>query len=114
MGFLALYAVVGAGFYWLMQPTVIQNRGLAGYQAPPKAVVSYVPWVPPDPSEADTIVAAPRPAPEPEQSGVAGAKTEVKTHEARAPARRERHVRARPAPAYNNAIGRAFAFRPWF
>lgn len=111
--FLGLYAVVAFGFYWLMQPTVVGNRGMAAYQAPPKAVVSYVPWVPPAP-EADTAVAVAQPAPAVEQSNVTPAKAEVKTHEARRTAPRERHVRARPAPRYSYDVGRAFAFRPWF
>jgi hypothetical protein len=111
--FLGLYAGVAFGFYWLMQPTVVGNRGMAAYQAPPKAVVSYVPWVPPAP-EADTAVVVAQPAPAVEQSNVTPAKAEVKTHEARRTAPRERHARARPAPRYSYDVGRAFAFRPWF
>jgi len=111
--FLGLYAVVAFGLYWLMQPTVVANHGVAAYQPPPKSVVSYVPWVPPAP-EADTAVAAARPAPAVEQSNVTPTKAEVKTPEARRTAPRERHVRARPAPRYSYDAGRAFAFRPWF
>ena len=112
--FLGLYAVVAFGFYWFMQPTVVGNRGMAAYQAPPKAVVSYVPWVPPA-SDTDTPAAVAPPAPPPiEQSNVTPAKAEVKTQEARRAAPRERHARARPAPRYSYDAGRAFAFRPWF
>jgi len=112
--FLALYAVAGFGFYWFMKPTVVQNRGVAAYQAPPKAVVSYVPWVPPAPSETDTVIAVARPAAEADQSSVTPPKTDTKTYEARRTVPRERHVRARPVPRYSYDVGRAFAFRPWF
>jgi hypothetical protein len=106
---------VGAAFYWLMQPTVVENRGLAGYQPPPKAVVSYVPWVPPDSSETDMVI-TPRRAPEAERSTVAAPKidTRAQAQETRAPVRREQHVRARQAPTYNNNPFRSFAFRPFF
>ena len=52
--------------YWLMQPTVTANPGLAAYQPPPKTIVRYAdsPWVPPPPSEAlPPIRAAAEPAP---------------------------------------------------
>ena len=51
----AIFAGLGLGFYFLMQPTIMPNHGLAAYQPPPKAVVHYAktPWVPPVlPSEA--------------------------------------------------------------
>src|SRR5436190_14587033 len=37
------------GLYWLMQPSVSANSGLADYRPPPKTVVTdaYAPWVPP-------------------------------------------------------------------
>src|SRR5215471_15123461 len=57
--------------YWLMQPTVTVNPGLAAYQPPPKTVVRYAdsPWVPPPPSEALTMRAQAEPAaPEPAKS----------------------------------------------
>ncbi len=113
--FLGLYAIVAAGFYWLMQPAVMQNRGVAAYEPPPKAVVSYVPWVPPAP-DPDTVVAVAKPAPEADQSNVAPPKIETKTHDARRAVPRERQVRARPTHAqrYGYDVGRAFAFRPWF
>jgi hypothetical protein len=42
------------GLYWLMQPTVSANSGLATYRPPPKTVVTdaYAPWVPPGPTAA--------------------------------------------------------------
>ncbi|HEY7246344.1 MAG TPA: hypothetical protein VH678_20925 [Xanthobacteraceae bacterium] len=93
---------------------MMQNRGVAAYQPPPKAVVSYVPWVPPAPSDTDTPIVVARPAPEADQSNVTPPKTETKTQEVRRAVPRERRVRARPAPRYGYDVGRAFAFRPWF
>src|SRR5262245_65936057 len=51
---IAAYAGFFLVLYWLMQPTVSANAGLAGYRPPPKTVVKYAdaPWVPPEPSEA--------------------------------------------------------------
>src|SRR5262244_3412091 len=59
--------------YWLMQPTVTANPGLAAYQPPPKTVVRYAdsPWVPPPPSEALVRAQAEPAAPEPAKSLVA-------------------------------------------
>jgi hypothetical protein len=113
--FVGLYAVAAFAFYSLMQPAVITNRGMAAYQAPPKAVVSYVPWVPPAP-DTDAPVVLAQPAPALEQTNVAPPKTDTKTHYSRraAAAPRERHVRARPVPRYSYDVGRSFAFRPWF
>src|SRR5262245_5801438 len=51
----AAYAAFFIILFWLMQPTVTANSGLAGYQPPPKTIVKYdanAPWVPPSPSEA--------------------------------------------------------------
>ena len=65
---IVLGAYVGFFFalYWLMQPSVSANPGLAGYRPPPKTVVHYAgsPWVPPAPSEALPIPTATEPAPE--------------------------------------------------
>ena len=50
---MVLAAYVGFFFvlYWLMQPSVTANPGLAAYRPPPKTVVRYAdsPWVPPPP-----------------------------------------------------------------
>src|ERR1700741_3845080 len=56
----AAYLGFFVGLFWLMQPTVIANPGLAAYQPPPKTVVRYAdsPWVPPHPSEALPILPA--------------------------------------------------------
>src|SRR5713226_3301917 len=44
---LAAYAGFAFGLFWLMQPSVATNSGLAGYRPPPKTVVHSAdsPWV---------------------------------------------------------------------
>src|SRR5215831_17037810 len=65
---MVLAAYVGFFFilYWLMQPSISANPGLAAYRPPPKTVVRYAdsPWVPPPPSEVLPIRAEAEPAPE--------------------------------------------------
>src|SRR5262249_33282713 len=41
------YFGIASGFYWLMQPTVVKNNGLAGYQPPAATVISAKPVLPP-------------------------------------------------------------------
>src|SRR5215468_2290821 len=105
--------------YWLMQPTVTANPGLAAYQPPPKTIVRYAdsPWVPPPPSEALPIRAEAEPAPAIAKSSAAeGPKKETKKQEARTTPRR-----ARPAPVREQAnpfwgyasSSRSFGSRPW-
>jgi len=113
--FLGVYAVAALIFYWLMQPTVLGNRGMAAYQPPPMTVVSDVPWVPPAPSETDAAFVAPRRTPEIDQSRAAATTSEIKAAEKPAAPRREYRVRAaRPAPAWSYSAGRSWGFRPWF
>src|SRR6516165_10419627 len=107
--------------YWLMQPTVTANPGLAAYRPPPKTVVHYAdsPWVPPPPSEAlPPIRAAAEPAPEPAKSSVAEQpKKETKKQEARTSPRRARPVREQqPNPFWGYASSRSYGSgsRPWF
>lgn len=54
------YVALGAGFYWLMQPTVLENAGSAAYKPPPATIVVYreAPFVPPTPAPS----ASPSPA----------------------------------------------------
>src|SRR5258705_5812325 len=51
---LGAYAAFYFVLYWLMQPTVTANSGLAGYRPPPKTIVKYAdaPWEPPNSPEA--------------------------------------------------------------
>src|SRR5713101_6901507 len=62
---LGVYGGFATGFHWLMQPTVVQNLGLAAYQPPPKTVVVYSdsPFVPPAPSAPAAPVALTERAP---------------------------------------------------
>src|SRR5215467_1082464 len=62
-----------SGFYWLMQPTVVRNNGLAGYQPPAATVISAKPVLPPP---ADPLVAAIPPAPEIPEAAAAAPKKE--------------------------------------
>src|SRR5215472_507075 len=97
--------------YWLMQPTVTANPGLAAYQPPPKTVVRYAdsPWVPPAPSEALAIPAATEPVPELAKNSVTEApKKETKKQEARTAPRRARPVREQPNPFWGYASSRSF------
>jgi hypothetical protein len=117
----AAYAGFFLVLYWLMQPSVVANPGLAGYRPPPKTIVRYAdsPWVPPDPSEPFPIRATREPGAEIAKSRVTEEpKKEVKKQEARtAP----RHARPAPAQQQQNPFWGGFASsrssfgsRPWF
>src|SRR5262245_10479177 len=116
---LAGYVAFFVGLYWLMQPTVSANPGLAAYQPPPKTVVRYAdsPWVPPPPSEALPIRAAAEPAPAVAKSSVAEEpkkETKAKKQEARTSPRRARPVREQQNPFWGWASSRSVGSRPWF
>lgn len=116
----AAYLGFFVGLFWLMQPTVTANPGLAAYQPPPKTVVRYAdsPWVPPPPSEALPILrATAERAPEVAKSSVAEEpKKETKKQEARTSPRRARPVREQqPNPFWGGyASSRSSGSRPWF
>jgi hypothetical protein len=113
---LGAYAGFALGLYWLMQPSVATNHGLAGYRPPPKTVVHYAgsPWVPPTPSEALPVREA-EPAPEIAKSSVTEVpKKETKKQEARTIPRRARPVTEQPNPFWGYASSRSFSSRPWF
>jgi len=116
----AAYAGFFLVLYWLMQPSVVANPGLAGYRPPPKTIVRYAdsPWVPPDPSEPFPIRATREPAEIAKSRVAEEPKKEVKKQEARTAPRQ-----ARPAPAQQQqnpfwggfASSRSsFGSRPWF
>ena len=114
---LGAYAAFFLAIYWLMQPTITANSGLAGYQPPPKTVVRYAdsPWVPPSPSEAFPIRAADEPATEiAKSSATEEPKKETKKQEARTTPRRARPVREQPNPFWGFASSRTSGSRPWF
>ena len=112
---IVLGAYVGFFFalYWLMQPSVSANPGLAGYRPPPKTVVHYAdsPWVPPAPSEALPTAAAEL---APEVSITEEPKKETKKQEARTTPRRARPVTEQPNPFWGYASSRSSGSRPWF
>lgn len=114
---LGAYLCFFFALYWLMQPSVSANPGLAGYRPPPKTVVHYAdsPWVPPAPSEALPIPAATEPAPEVAKSSITEEpKKETKKQEARTTPRRARPVREQPNPFWGYASSRSSGSRPWF
>jgi hypothetical protein len=114
--FLGVYAGIALCFYWLMQPSVAKNSGLAAYQPPPKTVVIYadMPRLPPAPSERLATLAGAEPAPEIVEKTVAAPKPESNKREARTTPRRERPVRERPNPMWGYASSQSHGFRPWF
>src|SRR6266699_2570260 len=116
---LAAYAGFFFVLYWLMQPSVTANPGLAAYQPPPKTVVRYAdsPWVPPPPSDVLPIRKTAEPAPAIAKSSVAEEpKKETKKQEARTSPRRARPVREQqPNPFWGGyASSRSYGSRPWF
>jgi hypothetical protein len=120
-----------AGFflilYWLMQPSITTNPGLAAYRPPPKTVVHYAdsPWVPPAP-EPFPIRAAEPAAPIAKRSVTEEPKKETKKQEQRTTARRTQPVTQQPNPFWGwgqgqgqgwgqgQASSRGFGSRPWF
>jgi len=117
----AAYLGFFVGLFWLMQPTVTANPGMAAYQPPPKTVVRYAdsPWVPPAPSEAlPPIRKAAEPAPAIAKSSVAEEpKKETKKQAARTSPRPARPVREQqPNPFWGGgwASSRSSGSRPWF
>ena len=121
---LAAYAAFFLALYWLMQPSVTANPGLAAYRPPPKTVVRYAdsPWVPPDPSETFPIrAAATEPAsPVAKSSVTEEPKKETKKQEPRPTARRAPPVREQPNQFWGQnsfwgqASSRPSGSRPWF
>ncbi len=124
---LAAYAGFAFGLFWLMQPSVATNYGVAGYRAPPKTIVrsADAPWVPPEASEPLPIHAKAEPAAPAAKSSVAEEpKKETKKQEVRTVPRPARQVREQPNPyavreqpnpysgyAYSRSFGSS---RPWF
>ena len=113
---LGVYGGFATGFHWLMQPTVVQNHGLAAYQPPPKTVVVYFdsPFVPPAPSAPAAPVALTERAPEVLESTAEAPKTETKRPQARAAPRRARPAMERRNPMWDFASRPSNGYRPWF
>jgi hypothetical protein len=116
---IAAYAGFFLILYWLMQPTVSANAGLAAYRPPPKTVVKYAdaPWVPPDPSEAIPFRRASdeRPPIVAKTSVTEEPKKEVKKPEKRTVPRQARPVQQQPNSFWGFASSsRSSGSRPWF
>jgi hypothetical protein len=112
-----ILAAIAFGFYWLMQPAVVKNSGLAAYKPPPKTVVSYVPWTPPPPSSEREITFAASGAGEAQSTpAIPPPKSEAATAQARAniPRQQHRRVYSAPRPMWGYAAPRQWGFRPWF
>jgi hypothetical protein len=116
---IAAYAGFFLVLYWLMQPTVSANAGLAAYRPPPKTVVKYAdaPWVPPDPSEAPPFrrTSDERP-PVAKASATEEPKKEVKKPERRtAPRQAARPAQQQPNPFWGGfGSSRPYGGRSWF
>src|SRR5262249_44718098 len=110
---LGAYLAFAIGFYWMMQPSVAANSGMAAYLPPPKTVVhdANSPWIPPPASEA-------RPTTQPDPSfahiePTAEPKKQTRRQE-RATARQTRPVSQQPNPFSAYGSSRSGGSRPWF
>ena len=113
---IAAYAGFFLVLYWLMQPTVSANAGLAAYRPPPKTVVKYAdaPWVPPDPSEALPFRASGE-RPVAKASVTEEPKKEVKKPEKRTAPRQARPVQQQQNPFWGfGSQSRSSGYRSWF
>jgi hypothetical protein len=124
--FLAVYVGIALCFYWLMQPTVVTNQGLAAFRAPPNTIVSSF-LVPSAPS-GSLATTVEQPAPEIAETPVAPPKKAVAKREARAVPRPQRPVREHERERSNPSWGYASSqpqgswgyassqqgSRPWF
>jgi hypothetical protein len=114
--YLGLAGCFGAGFYWLMQPRVFANPGLAAYKPPPKTVVITAglpgPRVPP-PAPEPTPVAIATPAPVIAESSAIDQKKAAKKQSVVTiqRARRPRPDRSNPMRDY---AYQPYGFRPLF
>jgi hypothetical protein len=113
-----IVACFAAGLFWLMQPKVVQNQGLAAYKPPPGTVVIYADPArpPPVPSEPPETVGIAEPAPAVVESPAAATQTpavatkkEIKKRETRTMPPRERW-----SPFWDSAAAPSRGYRPWF
>ena len=106
---LAFLAAGAFGFYWLMQPTVYKNYGVAALKATPNPEGLWR-----RKSEETPAVTTGHSTPQNEQKNVTAAKAEARSREAAAAPRREYRPRPQPYPSYqgwNNGFARGFGFR---
>jgi hypothetical protein len=108
------YVAFAAGLYWMMQPSVATNYGVAGYRPPPKTVVrdANSPWVPPTPEVLPKQAIA---EPEPELARaevIQQPKKQTRRQDGRMAPRQARPVREQQNPGWGYA--RSGGSRPWF
>ena len=115
-----IVACFAAGLFWLMQPKVLQNQGLAAYKPLPGTVVNYTDpaRVPPalsQPREPETVGIA-EPAPEVVESPVAATQTPAVTPKKETKKRETRTMpqRERWSPFWDSAAAPSRGYRPWF
>jgi hypothetical protein len=113
-----IVACFAAGLFWLMQPKVVQNQGMAAYKPPPGTVVIYADptRVPPALPELPETVGMAEPPPGVAESPVVvtdslavATKKEIKKRETRTTVARERW-----SPFWDNAAAPSRGLRPWF
>jgi hypothetical protein len=122
---LATYAAVGccfaAALWWLLQPRVIENTGLAAYKPPPGTALTYGgspgPAILPPLPDASSVATVPAPqvaagsvvaSPKPE------AKRDTKRREVATNPRPRRSVPEQRDPRAAFAYQPSYGFRPWF
>jgi hypothetical protein len=121
---LGLYLTVGlclgGGFYWLMQPKVIHNVGVAAYQPPPRTVLGYAPARVdyPAPTVVEGPVAAAPQQTEPVVARVSESqptppKRDTGKGQGAASTRARRPAPQRRDPMRDFAYQPSFGFRPW-
>ena len=105
-----IVACFAAGLFWLMQPKVLQNQGLAAYKPLPGTVVNYgdPTRLPPAQSESPETVGMAELAPAVVESPVVATKKDIKKRETRTTAARERW-----SPFWDNAAAPSRGFRPF-
>jgi hypothetical protein len=113
-----LTACFGAGLYWLMQPSVFPNPGLAAYKPPANFVVTFAgsasPSMPPAPLPAPPATVSPEPAVEAATVTNVTPKKEAKKQHAVTSSRARGPRQERPNPMWDYAYQPSFTYRPWF
>ena len=109
----------GAGLYWLMQPSVFPNPGLAAYKPPANFVVTFTgsasQSMPPAPlPEPPATVLSPKPAVEAGIVTNVTPKKEAKKQRAVTSPQARRPRQERPNPMWDYAYQPSFSSRPWF
>ena len=111
-----LTACFGAGLYWLMQPSVFPNPGLAAYKPPANFVVTFAgsasPSMPPAPLPAPPATVSPEPAVEAATVTNITPKKEAKKQHAVTSSRARRPRQERPNPMWDYAYQPSFGARP--